>query len=194
MTGVRQTAQIALAVDGVARSATTRDDALVARARSGDRDAFALLLEPRAQRLLRTARAVLGNEADASEAAQEALIAAWVQLPTLRDAERFDAWLNRTLVNKCRDALRKRKRVREIDLGAAEFEVPDTTDAHAAQSAVLAAFDRLPVHERHILVLHHLDALSLAEIASLLQIPVGTAKSRLWTARRHLEQALEAEA
>jgi RNA polymerase sigma factor (sigma-70 family) len=180
-------------VGSIADVAGNGDDALVARARGGEHDAFAQLIEPRAGAMLRTARAILGNEADAYEAAQEALIAAWVQLPALRDADRFDAWLNRTLVNKCRDALRRRRRVREIDLGESDFGVPDTTQAHIAEAAVVEAFDRLSVDERHILVLHHLDDFSLAQIARQLRIPIGTAKSRLWSARRHLEQALEAE-
>jgi RNA polymerase sigma-70 factor (ECF subfamily) len=172
----------------------SRDDVLVARARKGDRDAFARLIEPRATRLLRTARAILGNEADAWEASQETLIAAWIRLPGLREADRFDAWLNRALVNKCRDALRRRKRVREIDIGGAGLTVPDGSEAQAEQAVVLAAFDRLSVDERHILVLHHLHDLPLAQLAGQLDIPIGTAKSRLWSARRALERALETEA
>jgi RNA polymerase sigma-70 factor (ECF subfamily) len=188
-----QTSLVTVPVDRVDPT-EARDEALVARARTGDRDAFALLIGPRAPRLLRTARAVVGNADDAHEATQEALIAAWVQLPGLRDAQRFDAWLNRTLVNKCRDVLRRRRRVLEIDLESTDLEAPDPTQVRIAEDAVIAAFDRLPVEERHILVLHHLDELSLARIATMLGIPVGTAKSRLWTARRHLERALEAEA
>lgn len=191
---MRQT-QYAVEVDRAAPAGVRKDDALVARARRGDRDAFALLIEPRATRLLRTARAILGNEPDAYEAAQEALIAAWVRLPGLRDADRFDAWLNRTLVNKCRDALRRRKRqrVREVDLSATDLAVGDTAEAQAAQSAISGAFDRLSVDQRHILVLHYLHDLPLADVATELRIPVGTAKSRLWSARRALERALEAE-
>jgi RNA polymerase sigma-70 factor (ECF subfamily) len=116
-----------------------------------------------------------------------------VRLPVLRDADRFDAWLKQTLVNKCRDALRKRGRVREIDLDASDLTTPDTTQERVAQAAVEAAFERLSLDERHILVLHHLDGLPLAQIACQLRIPLGTAKSRLWRARRHLEQALESE-
>lgn len=190
---MRQTPSVTAEVEGVIPVAGSKDDALVARARRGDREAFALLVEPRTLRLLRTARVIVGNEADAYEAAQEALIAAWVRLPGLRDAGRFDAWLNRTLVNKCRDALRRRKRVREIDISGSGLTVPDTADEHAAQASVLAAFDRLSVDERHILVLHHLHDLPLARIAIHLDIPIGTAKSRLWSARRALERALEAE-
>lgn len=190
---MRQTSESIVEPLSLAVAAGTRDDALVDRARRGEHDAFARLIEPRAGQLLRTARGILGNESDAYEAAQEALIAAWVRLPALRDADRFDAWLNRTLVNKCRDALRKRGRVREIDLGATDLAVPDTTQARVAEASVQAAFDRLSIDERHILVLHHLNDLPVAQIACQLGIPLGTAKSRLWSARRHLERALEAE-
>jgi RNA polymerase sigma-70 factor, ECF subfamily len=179
---------------GVAQVAESFDEALVERGRHGDRDAFALLIEPRARRLLRTARAILGNDEDAYEATQEALIAAWVKLPGLRSVDRFDAWLNRTLVNKCRDANRRRRRPSEIDISGTDFAVPDHSEAIVGRASVLAALDRLSVDERHILVLHHLHDLPLAQIASQLRIPAGTAKSRLWAARRALERALEAEA
>jgi RNA polymerase sigma-70 factor (ECF subfamily) len=191
---MRETPLIVANVEETVRSSGSPDDALVARARRGDREAFALLVEPRVLRLLRTARAILGYETDAYEAAQEALVAAWTHLPALRDAGRFDAWLNRTLVNKCRDALRKRKRLREIDLSGADLTVPDTAEAQAVQASIVAAFDRLSVDDRHILVLRHLHDLPLSRIAGDLDIPIGTAKSRLWSARRALERALEAEA
>jgi RNA polymerase sigma-70 factor, ECF subfamily len=189
---VRQTSEYAVEIERVAVT-RTKDNVLVGRAQRGDRDAFALLIEPRAGHLLHTARAILGDNWDAYEAAQETLIAAWVQLPTLRDADRVDAWLNRTLVNKCRDVLRKRKRGREIDLSGTDIAGPDTTAALIDEASVLAAFERLSVDDRHILVLHHLHDLPLAQIAVQLRIPVGTAKSRLWSARRALERALEEE-
>jgi RNA polymerase sigma-70 factor (ECF subfamily) len=177
--------------EAVRATADLRDAALIERAQDGDRDAFAQLIEPRAHSLLRTARAILGNEADAYESAQEAFIAAWINLPGLRRADRFDAWLNRTLANKCRDSLRRRARSREIELSAAEVEGADSADASLTHVSVLAAFERLSVDERHILVIHHLQDLPLAQVAAQLGIPVGTAKSRLWSARRALERALE---
>jgi RNA polymerase sigma-70 factor (ECF subfamily) len=167
---------------------------LVARAQRGDRDAFAALIEPRASQLLQTARAILGNEADAYDAAQDALVSAWVRLPALRDLARFDAWLGRALVNKCRDVQRKRGRVREIDLTTTDATVGDGAAARAERAAILAAFDRLSADQRYILVLHYLHELQLTQIAVQLRVPVGTAKSRLWSARRALERALEAEA
>lgn len=178
----------------VAGLAGATDDALVIRARKGDRDAFSLLIEPRTERVVRSARVILGNEAEAREAAQEAFVSTWVNLPSLRDVRRFDAWLNRVLINQCRDVLRRRRRSREIVLDATDAVVEDPATASLDTAAVIAAFDRISVEDRHILVLHHLHDFPLAEVARQLRIPVGTAKSRLWSARRSLERALEAEA
>jgi RNA polymerase sigma factor (sigma-70 family) len=175
----------------VARS--VEDVALVTRAAAGDRDAYADLIAPRVDRALRTARAILGNDAEAHDAAQDALVAAWVNLPRLREPARFDAWLHRMLVNRCREALRHRRRSREVR-EEADASLPDFARGSVETASVKAAFGRLSIDERTILLLHHLHGLPLDEVARHLAIPVGTAKSRLWHARRSLERALEAEA
>jgi len=169
------------------------EDALLALARGGDGDAFGRLVEPRIERTLRTARAILGSEADAREVTQEAFVSAWINLRGLRDTSRFDAWLNRIVLNRCRDRLRQRRRIREVAMDAVEVSSGDVADASADTGVVLAAFERLDVADRQILVLHHLHDLSLDEISRQLDVPVGTVKSRLWRARRALERALEAE-
>ncbi len=168
--------------------------ALVERARRGDDVAFGLLVQARAQATLRTARAILGNEAEAQEVTQDAFVSAWRNLPTLRDVDRFDAWLNRIVLNRCRDLLRHRRRVRQIDLADVELPTADNAAARMETASLLAAFDRLSVTDRQILVLHHLHDLPIADVARQLGVPVGTAKSRLWSARRALERAMEAEA
>jgi RNA polymerase sigma-70 factor (ECF subfamily) len=171
--------------------------ALVVRARNGDRDAFARLMASRADRALRTARAILGNEADAHDAAQNALVSAWVNLPRLRDVDRFDAWIGKILRNECREALRRRNWSHVTDLSSVDVGTASRARDLAATSvdsaAVKSAFGRLGVDDRTILLLHHLHDLPLAEVARHLGIPVGTAKSRLFGARRALERALEAE-
>lgn len=169
-------------------------DTLVEMAARGDRRAFEQLVESRVDRIFRTACAILGNEADALDATQEAFIAAWVQLPRLRDSARFDAWLNRVILNGCRDVLRRRYRSREVELEGFERGTHDAQEEVADRAAFNAAFDRLGPADRSILVLHHLHQLPLSEIAAQLSVPIGTAKSRLRTARRALERALEAEA
>lgn len=169
-------------------------DTLVEMAARGDHVAFEQLVETRLDRIFRTACAILGNEADASDATQDAFIAAWVQLPRLRDSARFDAWLNRVIVNRCKDALRRRSRSREVELAGFEPGTPDAQGGVADRAVFNAAFERLGPADRSILVLHHLHQLPLGDIARQLGVPVGTAKSRLHTARHALERALEAEA
>ena len=169
------------------------EEALLVRARSGDGDAFGRLIEPRIERTLRTARAILGSDADAREVTQEAFVSAWVNLRGLRDTSRFDAWLNRIVMNRCRDRLRQRRRIREVALDTVELPTDGPGGPDLDTRAILAAFDRLGVADRQILVLHHLHDLSLLEIAHQLDVPVGTVKSRLWKARRALERALESE-
>jgi RNA polymerase sigma-70 factor, ECF subfamily len=165
---------------------------LIERAAEGDRDAFAQLVEPRLERVFRTAAAILGNEADARDATQDAFVSAWINLPRLRDAASFDAWLGRVLVNKCRDLLRRRHRSREIALE--ELSETGQTDAEVSASQLNAAFEALSVEHRNLIVLHHLHHEPVAVIAGRLGIPVGTAKWRLSQARRALERALEVEA
>jgi len=174
---------------------------LVERAQAGDQAAFEALLQRWLVPAFRIGLAILGEESDARDATQDAFLAAWRQLPRLRDPERFDAWLNRILVNSCHGIRRDRRRtaVREIPVsGLGEQDEPtgdrrETVDELASLDVIERAFSQLSMPDRAILVLHHLECRSLAEIAALLDIPMGTAKSRLFNARRSLERALEAE-
>lgn len=174
---------------------------LIEQARRGDADAFVALIEERQVAMTRVATAILGDPADVADALQETLVALWRQLPRLRDAERFDAWADRVLVNACRLVLRRRgrRRLREIAMptvdGATEAAIDDRTfDAAVAdRDAFDRAFETLSADARAILVLHHLEGRPLAAIAASLGIPLGTAKSRLFAARRRLDAALEVE-
>jgi RNA polymerase sigma-70 factor (ECF subfamily) len=162
-------------------------------ARSGDPDAFEALVSDRMEAVFRLGLAILGDEADAADAAQEAVIAAWRELPRLREPDRFDAWFQRIAVNSCRTALRarRRRRVREIPSAAAGSALPELDGPEVADALELhEALGRLPLDQRTVLALHYLEGRSLAEIAASLAIPVGTAKSRLFHARSDLERAL----
>ena len=171
-----------------------RDEDLVERAASGDVDAFEALVAARLNRAFRTASAILGSEADAHDAVQEAFAAAWRQLPKLRDRARFDAWLNRTVVNRCRDVRRRRRRSREVALeGALELPGVDSSSAKDGMAALTAAFERLSIDHRHLLVMHHLHRVPVVDLAKELGIPEGTAKWRLHAARAALTRALEAD-
>ena len=167
----------------------------VESALDGDVQAFDRLVLVHLPRTYRIALAILGSEADAGDAVQEAWLAAWRQLPSLRDPARFDGWLDQILVNACRMSLRRRGRVREIlmsdgfDAAAPHAALNDV----AERDALDRAFGRLTVEQRTILVLHHLERRPLSAIAATLEIPVGTAKSRLHAARAALERFLETE-
>jgi RNA polymerase sigma-70 factor, ECF subfamily len=146
----------------------------------------------------RLTSAILGDEADARDAAQETFVLAWRELPRLRDSDKFEAWLQRVAVNAARMTLRARgrRRVREIpssqvDSLAGHVAADDSAGADVARLS--AALERLDVDQRAILVLHHLDGRPLAMLATILEIPVGTAKSRLFAARRALEAALRVD-
>ncbi len=176
------------------------DPERVERARSGDPSAFEALVEPRVGPMMRTAMAILDSEADARDAVQDALVMAWRELAALRDPGAFDVWLLRILVNRCKRRLRgtAARRAREVSVGAVastprEPARPDGAAALLDRRALERAFARLSVDERTLLVLHHLDGRSVAEIAAALKVPVGTAKSRLSAARRALEKALGRE-
>ncbi len=171
-----------------------RDEDLVERAVGGDVDAFEALVAARLNRAFRTASAILGSEADAHDVVQEAFVATWRHLPKLRDRTRFDAWLNKTIVNRCRDALRRRSRSREVGLdGALDLRSEDSTGGAAEMAALTSAFEGLSVDHRHLLVMHHLHRVPIADLARELGIPEGTTKWRLHAARAALARALEAD-
>jgi RNA polymerase sigma-70 factor (ECF subfamily) len=171
------------------------DRSLIDRARNGDLDAFESIVNARMDAVYRLTSAILGNEADARDAAQETFVAAWRQLPRLREPEKFEAWLQRVAVNAARQTMRtrSRRRVREIP-SSTVMALADHAAAPRDDAAILdAALATLPVEQRAILVLHHLEGHPLAELAAILGIPEGTAKSRLFSARRALAAAIIAE-
>ena len=187
-------------------AATSADDALVRRARTGDAAAFGILVDTRIDRCYRLAWSILSNDADAADATQDALLAAWRQLPRLRDAAAFDGWLNRIVANTALMARRHRLRLREVSVSPIhpddmphEPEPPPDLRARTAfddvvdNDAIGRGFDRMRPKDRMILVLHHVEERPVAEIARSLGIPVGTVKSRLHAARAALEKAMEAE-
>lgn len=163
------------------------DRELLLRARAGEVEAFESIVLAKGEPMFRTALAILGSEADARDATQETFINAWRGIGRLRNIDRFDAWLGRSLINQCRTVLRRRGRVREIDVAA--------SDAGSAVAESAGEFDeafaRLSVDQRALLVLHHLHGYDVAEIGAWLGIPSGTVKWRLHRARRVLRTELE---
>ena len=178
------------------------DGRLLEHAATGDRDAFDQLIRGRLDRLYRMAYAITRSEPDAFDAAQEACVLAWCELPRLRDRSKFDAWLSQILVNAARGVVRRtgRIRVRELwtepTMGSgphAEPSVPAETEAVGDVDLIRRAFARLDDSKRALLVLHYVEGTPLGEIARTTGSPVGTVKWRLSNARKALERALEVE-
>ena len=180
--------------DTVAEGESVRD--LVERARRGDRDAFTSLVHATSDRMYALASRILRDGDLAEDALQGALITAWRQLPTLRDPDRFEAWVRRLLVHACYAEARRRRtwaanvRVLPVDGPAGPDELLSVVD----RDQLDRVFRRLPVEQRAVFVLHHYLGLPLTEIADTLGIPHGTARSRLHYATRTLRAAIEADA
>jgi RNA polymerase sigma-70 factor, ECF subfamily len=167
---------------------------LVDRARRGDREAFSVLAGGAVDRLYRIARLILRDAELAEDATQDALVRAWRDLPTLRDVERFDAWLYRLVVRACADVGRHRRKWRaEITVLPAEPAEADTTSALADRDQLERGLRRLTDAQQTILVLSFYIGLTPSEAAEALDIPVGTAKSRLHYAIEALRAAMAAD-
>jgi len=170
---------------------------LVERAGRGDREAFSQLAAPSFDQLYRMARIILRDDERAADAVQDALLSAWVHVRAIREPDRFDAWLRRLLVNACYSEARKAGRRRRMELQVTELDVPSTDDvqgASAARDQVERGFRRLSVDQRAVLAVHHFLGLSDVDAAVVLNLPVGTYKSRLNRASTALRAALDADA
>ncbi len=165
---------------------------LVVRAQSGDRDAFDVLATRLYDRLYAVARRVLRDRDAAEDAVQEALIQSWRDLRSLRDPDRFEAWMHRLLVRACHDQTRRRRRL-EVQVSEIDVDRSDPTDEYAGvatRDELDRAFTSLPVDHRAALVLTHYVGLSAPEVAEILGIPVGTVYSRVHYAVRAMRGAL----
>jgi RNA polymerase sigma-70 factor (ECF subfamily) len=171
------------------------DEELVIRAQGGDREAFALIARPLYPRLLRIASSIMGDPAAAEDATQQAMLDVWRKLPQLREPARFEAWCYRTVTNACHDEGRRRRRwLRDTEtpslLGAV---APDGTIRVEQRDILERCFEGLSTEHRTVLVLHYVADMTQAHMAEVLDVPVGTVRSRLSRAIEALRLAIDAE-
>ena len=170
------------------------DRDLVERARGGDREAFAVLVHQVSDSLYAVAYRILRDASLAEDALQNALVLAWRQLPRLRDADRFEAWIHRILVHACYDESQRARQwtstIRVLPIDGPS--TPDGSSSLADRDELERAFRQLTLEQRAVFVLHHYVGLPLVEVAEILDIPAGTARSRLHYAIAGLRQALTA--
>ncbi len=179
------------------------DDQLVARVRAGDQAAFATLVERHQRAVFTQAYRVLGNAADAEDAAQETFVRAYTRLATYQPGGKFGAWLAAICSHWCLDLLRlRRRRVQTVALGKVPesdrfIEVGNEPEERAlardARDDVGRWLDALPPAYRAVLVLRYLHDLSYNEIAAALGEPVPAVRMRLFRARRQLQRIVDDE-
>jgi RNA polymerase sigma-70 factor, ECF subfamily len=166
---------------------------LVERARTGDHAAYTDIVTMTVDRLHATAHLMTRDRVLAEDAVQEAFLRAWRDLPTLRDVRRYHAWMRRILIRSCLDQLRNRPR-HEVSLHPWQSarHVADESFQVDHRDEIAWAFGRISPNHRAVIALAHYDDLTTTEIADALDIPVGTAKSRLHHALRALHAAIDA--
>lgn len=178
----------------------------IQRAARGEQDAFAEIMRRHNQRLFRTARAILRDDAEAEDALQEAYVHAYRALPGFRGEAQLSTWLVRIVANEALGRLRKRRRgAQVIVLGADAESAEEPMDqdnaaqperaAERAQSRRLieAKIDALPEAFRAVFVLRAVEELTVEETAAALDIPGSTVRTRYFRARALLREALARE-
>jgi RNA polymerase sigma-70 factor, ECF subfamily len=169
--------------------------ALVDRAKHGDAEAFDELARLVGDECMAIAFRILRDADQADDAVQSALIAAWRDLRTLRDPDRFTAWLHRILINECYAEARRRRRW-SANIRLLPTPGDDSSDVLTVndRDQLERAFRRLTLEQRSVLVFHHYVGLTAEQVAERLGIPVGTVKSRIHHATIALRASLEADA
>jgi RNA polymerase sigma-70 factor (ECF subfamily) len=158
-------------------------------ARAARRQRFLVRARPALDRAYRLAGLLLASGTEAEDAVQDALVVAWQRFDDLREPDKFEAWLDRIVVNGCRDRLRRRGTVRFVPL-AIEMDPAgrDPFVAFLERDALLTSVDRLTPDERIVVVLRFWADLSLETIGERLGWPLGTVKSRLHRALGRLRE------
>ncbi len=182
------------------------EPALIRAAQQGDLEAFNRLVLAYQDALYNTALRILGDEALAADATQEAFISAFRSLNSYRGGS-FKAWLLRTVTNACYDELRRQKRRPTVPLEPSnaddeELESPrwladgalspeEKFEAEELEHAIQHCLEDLPAEFRSVVVLADIQGLDYAEVAVAARVPLGTIKSRLARARLRLRECLQ---
>jgi RNA polymerase sigma-70 factor, ECF subfamily len=188
---------------GVLLSQAEQDDAQLVRAsQRGDQGAFALLVRRHQRRIFNLSLGMLKDEDDASECTQEAFVAAWQGLPGFRHEARFSTWLFHIAYQCGLRQLERRKweharhsaeQAEQVLAGRRpEKQGAGTTRRQVLQALVREQLEHLPLTYRTVLILRHLHDQTYEEIATILSMPIGTVKTRLFRARALLKECFTA--
>ena len=169
---------------------------LVRQAINGDREAFSELMRAAAPRQYALATLILRDRSRAQDAVQEAFVSAWKGMAALRNPDAWDAWLHRLTIRACFHAVRRESRRRTVELHVvvgSEHSSPEDSVANVVQRDLLEReLSRLPIEQRAVIVLRFYADLPLGEVADILDIPIGTAKSRQHRGLQAMRASLDA--
>jgi len=167
---------------------------LVRRAIEGDHDAFSSLVDASVDRLYAVATLILRDSDRGQDAVQEALMSAWKDIRALRDPDAWDAWLHRITVWACYRAAKQERKRKTVELKVVSdphrADVPDSAMALANRDLIERQLNDLPIEHRAVIVLRFYLDLPLDEVGDILDIPVGTVKSRLHRALASLRESM----
>ena len=158
---------------------------LVEKAVRGDADAFLELMEMNSLSMYKTARGILKNDNDVSDAIQDTILTSFEKIHKLKNPQYFKTWLIRILINECNQILRHYKKVNTIE------EVPETPrqDKTLAEFEFKEMLEQVDEKYRVILVLYYEQGFKISEIAELLELNENTVKTRLARAREQIRSA-----
>lgn len=171
------------------------DRELLARHAAGDRDAFGVVVARHRDRLWRVALRTLGDADDAADAVQDALISAYRAAGSFRGDAAVTTWLHRITVNACLDLVRRRASRPSVALEdeldhTDQLAAPDVLGARETAAEILAALRRIGPEQAAAVVLVDVEGFPVAQVAEMLDVPVGTVKSRCARGRARLATLL----
>jgi RNA polymerase sigma-70 factor (ECF subfamily) len=182
---------------------TTSDEQIVERALAGDADAFGEIVSRWERRIFALSYGMLGREEDARDATQETFISAFRNLRNFRGEAKVSSWLHRIAINQCITRQRRAKVRGETALddengtdGSSFFAPAHLSPAHEAEARertgiVRRAVNALPPELRQVVIMKEFEDLTFQEISEILDLPLSTVKSRLYTALKQLRMRLE---
>ncbi len=180
------------------------DEALVKRVQQGDVNAYNILVIKYQHKVAQIISKFVGNTADVNDVAQEAFIKAYKAINSFRGESSFYTWLYRIVVNAAKSYLEANsKRKNHIDVDSEEFQSIDSQGVLASkespdriiesqelQQVILGAMKELPEELKQAIMLREVEGMSYEDMADLLQIPIGTVRSRIFRARQFIEDRM----
>jgi RNA polymerase sigma-70 factor, ECF subfamily len=177
---------------GAAQFDDDADRWLVNKARTGDVDAYEVLVRRHRDRIYRIALRMLGDRHDAEDIAQDVMIQVWTALAGFTGSSSFTTWLYRIVVNRCLNQIRRRRWTRPVLEGDPQpvAGAEDMVIARQRAGAAMEAIAALPPDQRAVIVLHQLEGLTYREVAAVVNISEDAVRGRLHRARLSLLASL----